>query len=257
METGRTSWEVRGDGGSGGMLEAAFWYLCAGSGPHFTEEKTKVQRGQEALQSREPGTALEPNLSPWPPGLAQPSEGFLVLLSWLLVPSWCLAGCLVVALQPRNQNQSFLPSFLLSFHPLVLPPFLPGPPVGRDHLPGVQRICLQAKHHLFIPADPSHWSVLSKLLLPPWRLRLKKMKSGSNSLGSSFKVVQEEVLTTMLPQRDPGGARSPQEDQEALGLPRYPKTLNMGLRAEVQQSGPAWVLEGSGRASVATSHSCS
>lgn len=31
--------------GSGGMLEAAFWYLCAGSGPRFTEEGTKVQGG--------------------------------------------------------------------------------------------------------------------------------------------------------------------------------------------------------------------
>lgn len=50
--------------GSGGMLEAAFWYLCAGSGPRFTEEGTKVQGGgQEALQPTEPGTSLGPNLS--------------------------------------------------------------------------------------------------------------------------------------------------------------------------------------------------
>lgn len=34
---------------------------------------------------------------------------------------------------------------------------------------------------------------------------------------------------------------------------RHPKTLNTRLRADVRQAGPAWVLEGSGRASdVAT-----
>lgn len=57
---------------------------------------------------------------PWPPGPAQPSEGALALLSQLLVPSRCPAGCSVVAPLPRNQNQSFLPPFLPSFLPSSL-----------------------------------------------------------------------------------------------------------------------------------------